>query len=228
MKKSLVLPGCCALLLVFCGCRESNVEQSISPAVPRPIWDGTSPAQDAMPDFLGETTPDKQKNTPFPEVMVGVWELSIPGVEWGIKFEADGSIKKINHTPAGRIDIEKGVTEGSGPGDGSYYIFHIGSCGARYIPETRMVRVKIVVDYFIMKLPSGELEGRIEDYFEGPVSEDGKIWAVKWWNFGWIKTAATPDINEIKANPVPLGFMKFDVNEPGLEKEGQQNGVNAL
>jgi hypothetical protein len=81
-----------------------------------------------------------------------------------------------------------------------------------------MIKVKIIVDYFIMKLPAGELEGRIEDYFEGPVSVDGKTWKANWWNFGWLKGATPPDINEIMANPETLVFTKLDLTQ--TKKEG--------
>ena len=81
-----------------------------------------------------------------------------------------------------------------------------------------MIKVKIIVDYYIMKLPAGDLEGRIEDYFEGPVCEDGKTWSVNLWDFSWLKDAATPDINLVKANPEPLVFTKLDPNQLSTEK----------
>jgi hypothetical protein len=206
MKKLSAVIGFCSLLMMFSGCDWPNAETSAQPADSNAVWNGIAPAQEAMPDFLANSS----KTAAFPESMVGVWKSAIPNIDWAFKFEPDGSIKKIAHSLAGLVNIEEGGSTGTGPDAGSYYVFMMGSCGTRYVPETQTVKVKIIVDRYKMKLPAGELEGRIEDYFEGPVSEDGKIWNVKWWNFGWLKDAHLPDINEIKNNPVPLVFTKLD------------------
>jgi hypothetical protein len=229
--KSVVLAGMGCVLMFLAGCGRPNVKQPIqttdsntpasAPAavedlLDRVKWDGTAPAQDSIPDFF-EGQP---VSSAFPESMVGVWEIVMneeTGSKWGIKFEPDGSIKKIIHSLAGPVKIEEGGVAAEGPDEGTYYIFTVKPCESRYMPDTNTIKVKIVVDYFIMKLPGGELEGIIEDYFEGPVSEDGSTWNVKWWDFGWLKDAAMPDINLIKANPEPLIFVKIDPNNPPVK-----------
>jgi hypothetical protein len=226
--KSVVLAGIGCVLVFLAGCGRPNVKQSIqttdsnapasataagAPAVwdgGPVIWDGTAPAHDSMPDFF-EGQP---VSSAFPESMVGVWESVVTedagGSKWGFKFEPDGSIKKIIHSLAGPVKIADGGVGAAGPDESTYYLFAMGPCESRYMPDTRTIKVKIIVDYFIMKIPSGELEGRIDDYFEGPVSEDGKTWNVKWWNFAWLKDAAIPDINVMKADPEPLVFKKVE------------------
>jgi hypothetical protein len=230
--KSVVLAGIGCVLMFLAGCGRPNVKQPIqttdsntpasapaageagyAPAVwgdgGTAVWDGTAPAHDAIPDFFEGAA----KGGAFPESMVGVWEAVVyedTGSKWGINFEPDGSIKKIVHSLAGPVEIADGGVAGNGPDKGTYYIFTVKPCESRYMPDTRTIKVKIIVDYYIMKLPSGEVEGRIEDYFEGPVSEDGKTWNVKWWSFGLIKDAAIPDINVIKADPTPLVFKKVE------------------
>jgi hypothetical protein len=226
--KSVVLAGIGCLLVFLAGCGRPDVKQSIQTMdsnaptageaataqttdsnTPAVIWDGTPPKQEAMPDFF-EGQPVSSE---FPESMVGVWAVVLNEElesKWSIKFEPDGSIKKIMHSVAGPVVIADGGVSGNGPDPCTYYIFSMGPCEARYIPKTRMIKVKIIVDYFMMKLPSGEVEGRLEDYIEGPVSEDGKTWNVKWLNFGLIKDAAIPDINVIKADPQPLVFQKVE------------------
>jgi len=184
------------------------------------VWDGTPPSQEALPDFF----PDQTQTSAFPESMVGVWEVVVneyDGSKWGIKFEPDGSILKIIHSLAGPVKLSEGGINAEGPEEGTFYDFVMGPCEARYIPETGMIKVKIIVDYFIFKFPVGELEGRIEDYLEGPVSEDGKTWNVKWWNFGWLKDATPPDINLTKANPEPLVFTKLDLTQM-MQKDNAQ------
>jgi hypothetical protein len=70
------------------------------------------------------------------------------------------------------------------------------------------------VDYFIVKVPGREMEGRIEDYFEGPLSQDGTMWNSQWRNFRWIKNEPLPPIDDIIAEPEPLIFVKIDPNNP--------------
>jgi hypothetical protein len=222
--KSAVLAGIGCVLMFLAGCKKPNVKQSIqttesntpasAPAAVEDLlgrvkWDGIAPKQESIPDFFA----GQPVSSAFPESMVGVWAVVLnedSGSKWSIKFEPDGSIKKIMHYVAGPVIIPDGGAAGNGPDPNTYFIFALGPCGSRYMPDTRTIKVKFIVDYYIMKLPGGELEGRLEDYLEGPVSEDGKTWNVKWWSFGWLKDAAMPDINAIKANPESLVFKKLE------------------
>jgi hypothetical protein len=198
------------------GCGNQNVKQSAKEWDPNSIWDGNAPEGGAIPDFFEGMPPYGGE---FPKSMAGIWEGEIPDVKWDIKLEPSGSILRIVHAVAGKVDISQGAVEETNPENGSYYIFHMGPCESRYDPNTRMVRVKIVVDYFIMKIPAGEIEGRMEDYFEGFVSEDGIRWDTQWYSFKWVKGVAPPNIKEIKANPFPLVFIKIDPTKPGEEVE---------
>jgi len=192
MKQLVVLVGCGVFLSGLVGCQ--NAKRGVEVAV-----DGE-----------------------FPEVMVGVWEAEVSRYnKWSIKFEPDGSISKIIHAVAGPVDIAEGGVHAEGPEDNTYYVFAMGPCEAEYTPGTRMLKVKIVVDYFIMKLPQGELEGRIEDYFEGPVSDDGRTWRVNSLSYGWLEGAAPPDVNMIEANPDKLTFFKLDVSQIIQEEQVQ-------
>lgn len=182
MKQLVVLVGCAVFLSGLVGCQDRGTEVIIE-------GDGE-----------------------FPEVMVGVWEAEVTKFsKWNIKFEPDGSISEIIHGVADEVNIAEGGVQGEGPEDNTYYVFAMGPCEAEYTPSTRMLKVKIIVDYFIMKLPQGELEGRMEDYFEGPISEDGKTWRVNSLNYTWLEGATPPDTNLIEANPVPLVFTKLDI-----------------
>ncbi len=233
MNKISALLGCIVLLLPVAGCnpKEGNdsgqspledmpqaavretaldgVEEAEPLADSNELWDGTPPANDAIPDFFA----DAPEINEFPESVVGLWKTKFPNslIKWEIKFEPNGSIKKIFHSLAGNINVDEGGVDGNVPG-GSYYVFVMGPCEARYIPKTRTLKVKIIVDYFLFSFPAGDLEGRMEDYFEGPVSEDGKTWKADWRDFVWLKGAIPPDINLINANPVPLTFNKIEPN----------------
>ena len=215
--KQLMVFGFAVILLGLAGCGRQSVKISSQPEVLYEVWDGEPPDEEAIPDFFG----DQSQRSAFPESMVGVWEAKVSSLgKWGIKFEPDGSINKIIHSLAGAVNVTEGGVSAEGPED-SYYDFVMGPCEAGYIPETRMIKVKIIVDYFIMKVPIGEFEGRIEDYFEGPVSEDGKTWKANLLSFGWVKGATPPDINLIKANPEPLVFTKLDLTQIKQKDDAQ-------
>lgn len=211
--------GCIAVLLLVGGCGNQNDKQTAKHAVskaepewdPNVLWDGNVPEGGAIPDFF------KGKTGPLPESMVGIWEAEIPDVLWDIKFDADGLIRRVVHPVAGALKVEVGGTEANGP-DESYYVFKLGLCNVKYFPDERMVRAKIVIDYFIIKIPAGTIEGHIEDYFEGFVSEDGNRWDTQWYSFKWIKDATTPNIKELKAHPFPLVFIKLDPSQPRAEQ----------
>jgi hypothetical protein len=149
----------------------------------------------------------------FPKVMVGVWQAEPKEQDWAIQFNSDGSIPKMIIPSAGPVVLAEGGTSREGPQEGTFYIFEMGPCEARYEPQTGMLKVKIVVDYFRMQLTNYILEGRIEDYVEGPVSPDGKTWQAEWRDYCWIEGAPPPDANTIEANPVKLVFKKLSLQE---------------
>jgi hypothetical protein len=153
----------------------------------------------------------KAANARFPQSMVGLWQANTGDTHWGIKFERDGLIKKIFHFVGGPIDIEEGGVYQEGPDPNTYMMFQMGPCKTDYDAKTKTLNASIIVDYYRMVLPGGALEGRIEDYFSGPISEDGKTWKVKWWDYGWLEGAQAPDPNIIKAHPEELIFQKSDI-----------------
>jgi hypothetical protein len=184
MKQLVVLTGCVIILSALAGCQNAN-------------------------PGAGNRAGANEK---FPKVMVGVWEVEVTRrSKWGIKFEADGSILKIIHTIVGPVTLAQGQIYEEGPDEGTYAVFVMGPCETEYIAGTRILKVKLVLDHFKMVLPNGELEGRTEDYFQGPVSPDGKTWDVEWRSYGWLEGAQPPDVNLIEANPVPLAFTKLDI-----------------
>lgn len=154
------------------------------------------------------------QNPNFPKVMVGVWEADVSTYsKWGIKFERDGSIEKIIHPLAGPVRLSEGGVFLEGRDPNSHATFIMGPCDADYLPETNELKVAIILDYYKMKLPNGVLEGRIETYISGPVSEDGETWPVEVREYGWLEGAASPDTDMIDANPDKLMFTKIDLKQ---------------
>lgn len=157
----------------------------------------------------------------FPQIMVGVWEADYAedGYKWGVKFEPDGSIKKVIHYLAGPVDLAEGGTYLDGQEPNTYAVFTMGPCTAEYDKESNMLKVKMILDYYEMQLPAGKLQGKMEDNFWGRISENGKTWQAKWVNYCWLEGASPPDINEINANPESLVFKKVEIDN----KSGKRN-----
>lgn len=154
--------------------------------------------------------PDKSK---FPAFLVGVWESKYTDKNtWGFKFESDGSISKIIHHWAGPIKVADGGSQGDGPEPDTYFLIALGPCEADYDSQTRILKVKVVLDNWVMKFPEESIQGRDEDYFSGPISEDGKTWQVEWRNLSWLEGAEPPDVDSINANPEKITFTKIDLN----------------
>lgn len=150
------------------------------------------------------------QNTGFPKVMVGVWEARVnEWGKWGFKFEPDGSIQKLEHPLFGPVVLSEGYVYMEGPDPNTHAIFQMGPCDANYLPQTKELKVKVVLDYFRMKLPTGVLEGRSDSYFSGPISRNGKTWAVELREYSVLEGAARPDPNIIDANPKKLVFNKL-------------------
>lgn len=209
---SILIVSLVCFLTGLTGCNQQDKKISMAPWDQNSVWDGTTPAGNALPDFF-KAAP---KTDAFPESMVGVWEVVInemTGSKWGIKFEPDGSIKKIIHFLGGPINLAGGGVDITGPDPNTYAVFVMGPCVAGYDKNTKILKVKIVLDYYEMQMPSGNLRGKMEDYFSGPISEDGLTWNVEWLNFGWLENAVIPDIEEAKANPEKLVFTKVDLNK---------------
>jgi len=163
-----------------------------------------------QPRISGPSKPDETAK--FPEIMVGVWEADVGRhSKWGIKFEPDGSIRKIIHSFAGPIDVAEGGVMLEGPEEDTFLLLLLDDCRAKYEPETDTLKVNIFTEHYIMRLPIGELQGHIKDYFSGPVSKDGKTWKVKWRNHMWLDGSEPPPIDIIDANPVELLFTKLDM-----------------
>ena len=194
MKQLVVLVGCCVFLLVPAGCQNAGrARKDVDPGTPRG-------GVDVIVEGGGE----------FPEFLVGQWKAD--QYNWAFKFEPDGSISSIVHNIwALEIDLDEGGFYTEGPDENSYAVFIMGPCEADYNPATRELSVKIIMDRYEIKLPVGSLEGRSEDYFDGPVSKDGMKWNVRWREYGYLEDATPPDVNYIDAHPEPLVFTKLNI-----------------
>lgn len=183
MKQLLVLAGCAFVLAGLGGCQKAKKDNEV---------------------ILGD-------GCEFPKFLVGTWKAN--RLDWAISFESDGSISSIVHTLwALPLSIDEGGFYVEGKMPGTYALFVLGECESDYNPTTRQLSAKINLEAYEIKMPNDIFRGKSEDYFEGPVSEDGTTWNVRWRGYGYMEDATPPDINFINANPEPLVFSKIDAN----------------
>lgn len=192
MRQLLKFAGCVILLSGLVGCQNSDKD----------------------------STTGANGSSQFPEYLVGIWESQTPGYNWAFKFERDGSISKIIHIVAKEVDLNEGGVFWTGPDPGTYALFVMGPCEAKYNKRSRELKVKIVLDNFQMVFPQGELEGYSHDYFKGPVSADGKTWEAGWLSYSQLKGSDPPDPNVI--SPEPVTFRKIAGDKFNIRNEPNQ------
>ncbi len=140
------------------------------------------------------------KDRPFPDFLVGTWKAQ--GNKWGLIFDSDGSISLIRHpfVTVSIVPAEGGAYEQGR--DGAYSIYVMGPCTARYEQSNNELNVEITIDYFEVVLPIGTVEGKMSDYFRGPISRDGTTWTAAWVSYAELVGAEKPDLNSIKPETV--------------------------
>ncbi len=171
------------------------------------------PAGGSKPQPITEKT-----DVNFPKFLVGVWQAN--DFNWGFKFEQNGKISKLIHVLGVPIKVEEGIYYEEGR-ENSRFMYVLGPCDTSYDPNTGILKVSVVMDYFLMDMPpAGTLEGSEKDFFEGPVSAKDLTWNVKWRSYSTIEGESPPDVNSIDANPQELVFTKLDLKE--FEKHKHQ------
>jgi hypothetical protein len=179
---------------------------------------GCSNRESRVPSHESRPTSDEK----FPQIMVGTWQAP-PGIQdvpgWQITFEKDGTISKMYHRIFQQPMIVKdGGVYKDGPAPGTYMVFTLGPVETEYDPVSKIIKAKIVVDNYEMKLPTGSLEGRMIDTLVGKASEDGQTWQAEWRNYGWLKGATEPNIAFIDKNPNEIiVFRKLKISDPNAK-----------
>ena len=131
---------------------------------------------------------DVEPSERFPEFLVGRWKAEM--YNWEMEFDADGRVSSLVHYMWGvSIDMADGAYYLDGPDEDTYAMMLMGPCEVRYDSSTRRLRARIIMDRYEIKTPGGMLEGWLRDFFDGPVSEDGKVWSTSWRHMEWLEGA---------------------------------------
>ncbi|MHC5163619.1 MAG: hypothetical protein ACYSO4_11020, partial [Planctomycetota bacterium] len=108
------------------------------------------------------------------------WESPAGKNHWKFTLLEDGAFLEIIRSDNQRMVLEEGGFEVERPDYLLRYIF--GPCEWSYDEKTKHLKITIVIDHFYLKADVSELECMLIDTFEGPISEDGKIWTATWTN----------------------------------------------
>jgi hypothetical protein len=196
-------------LLFFYGCVEhlsraqSREQESKPQVITKPVLSTRGEQSRTMPKEKADSNLSAiaLAKAKFPDYLVGVWlgegvlDPEVNSVaKWGIKFESDGSISKVDQPITGAVNVPEGYLYLEGPDKDTFAYFIMGKCEANYDKKTRVLKAHIVVDEYMMKFPTGDLKGRLESFLEGPVSK-------------------ALDTNSIWAHPVKMVFKKQDLKE---------------
>lgn len=191
MNKILTILGCFFWVLAFLGCEQQNGKIS------------------SQPQLENEAGKDK-----LPAFLAGVWEVKTGKYKGkvGIKIEPDGLVSRALYTEEGPVYLAEGESYGEAKDkdENGYYLFTTALCEAKYVPETRVLKIKIVTDT-ILQLTIAEMKGGINEYFEGPVSEDGRTWEAEWSYYNWLDEQGLPNPDTPKPGSVLLIFTKTDI-----------------
>ena len=125
----------------------------------------------------------------FPSSLAGRWQASQHG--WEFELEADGRLASATLS-LGRVRVLPGKTTTMPTRGGHQAVFTPGAWTVHYIPSTRELTVKIVMDHVRVEMGGNILEGSSTDTFVGPVAASNRAWQVQWTTFTRY-LAHTPD-----------------------------------
>jgi len=116
----------------------------------------------------------------FPEFLAGVWKADKDG--WEFVFEPDGTISSAVIS-LGRVRMKPGEVTTVPMKMGGKGVYEPGEWMVYYAPVGRELMVKISLKDFYVELGENVLEGKSTDIFNGPISQDGKLWQANWTSF---------------------------------------------
>lgn len=144
----------------------------------------------------------------FPKELAGKWVADKSG--WEFNIEPNGVISKalidngmVWIKPADRITTIPMQMGGKGT-------YKLGQWTVQYTPKTHELAVDVVVSYYHLDMGSNALEGNLDDWFVGTVSDDFQTWKADWIRIPKY-IALTPKPNELPVRPedYPQGELIF-------------------
>jgi len=111
--------------------------------------------------------------------IAGVWK-SEGALPWKFVFAKNGAIKEVFRNDGLRMDISAGGS-GSETSDKQVLASYVyGPCVWSYDPKTNILRATVTIEDFYVKAGDAELNCKLIDEFEGPLSGDDRTWNASW------------------------------------------------
>lgn len=146
----------------------------------------------------------------FPAFLVGRWKAADQNqYKWGFAFEKDGTVSGMRNFMNMYIDVPEGGTYERSVDANVGSACTLGPVEASFDPNSRILTVRVVTDYFMLHIYDEMLEGSSVDTITGPVSQDGLTWNAEWRNVSWMLDGPPADFN----NPTIESVIFYKVKE---------------
>jgi hypothetical protein len=145
----------------------------------------------------------KSGENSFPDFLVGRWKAADQSqYKWGFKFEKDGTISVMRNFLDMYIIVSEGGIYEPTTDPNKDSACTLGPVDVNYDPNGRILTVKVVTDYFMLRANGEVLEGSSIDKIFGPVSKDGLTWNAEWQSVSRMLDGPPLDFNNPSIYPV--------------------------
>jgi len=153
--------------------------------------------------------------TSFPAFLVGTWKPRDPDqCRWEFTFEKDGTISSMRNFMGTYFKVSEGGAVEHNSDANAEAACTLGPIEVNYVPNSRILAVKVVTDYFMLHIYDVMMEGNNVDRIFGPVSGDGKIWTAEWRSFSRLIDDPPMDFNNPSITPAIIFYKVREANQP--------------
>jgi hypothetical protein len=128
----------------------------------------------------GDSLRNGRQPQKLPDEVAGTWQAR--DNVWRIVLTPDGRVDSAQ-IPLGNVKIRPNKATKIEMADGSVSTYKAGDCTVFYDPDTRELRVEVIVEEVNIAFMTERIEGHTKDVFIGTVSEDGTVWKTDWLSF---------------------------------------------
>jgi hypothetical protein len=156
----------------------------------------------------------------FPAFLVGTWKAEDSNqYNWEFTFEKDGTISSLRNFMDIYIKVSEGGTYEQAADANVDSASTLGPVEVGFDPNSRILTVKVMTDYFMLHIYDEIAEGNSIDTIFGPVSEDGKTWTTEWRGVSRLFDGSPMDFNNPSISSVVFHKVK---NEDGRPSKGNR------
>ncbi|MGA2916139.1 MAG: hypothetical protein ABSE89_08960 [Sedimentisphaerales bacterium] len=157
----------------------------------------------------------KSGDNSFSAFLAGKWKAKdSDDCKWEFTFEKDGTISAMRNFMGTYVRVSQGIGYEHYASDANVEAACVlGPVDVLFDPQSRVLTVKVVTDYFMFHIYSGMVEGSSVDKFSGTVSQDGSTWNAEWQDFSRMLDGPPMDFNNPLINQVVFYKVREKVRE---------------